>query len=305
MPPNLPDLAAATAVYADGTKHPVYLSISCKGALPPELTAKSADGYPQQATILIEHMSGFTSLVVRSIQDALVEQGRRVCIYDRPGYLLSPQGFAPIAPVAMEKALGAALSSIGERGPYYLVGHHSGSENAHLFLRENERAVVGMAFIYPTDASLLGLMSGGANITEKKSMVISMTGDSMIAENTYSSITLNVQRMLSAIGIWSGTASTETNTNVEADNQRITEWALANTHIVQAQYFEHLQRQPIVGALEDIDITVVDTQKKLPVLLLGVDANRTTYNRYLDYVDERYKVEIPDVGESQPLMLSH
>ncbi|KAJ1908238.1 hypothetical protein LPJ81_000252, partial [Coemansia sp. IMI 209127] len=232
-------------------------------------------------------MSGFPSLVVRSIQDALADQNRRVCIYDRPGYMLSPQGYAPISLGAMEKALGIALSSIGERGPYYLVGHHSGSENAQMFLRENELSVVGMAFLYPTYASLLGLMSAAANSTKRGSIATSMTGNNMIAENTYSATTLNIQRMLTAIGVRSDNSLTGAST--DTNNQIITDWALENTHLAQAQYYEHLQRQRIIDELQATDVGVAYMPKKLPVMLLGIDTNGTTYDQFLDYVDDRYK----------------
>ncbi|KAJ2543329.1 hypothetical protein EV175_005987 [Coemansia sp. RSA 1933] len=297
-PLNLPSLAQTTAIYADGSTHPVNLSISCKGALPPELRARSADALPQQATILIEHMRGFPALVVRSIQDALVEQDRRVCVYDRPGYMLSPQGYAPLPIDALERALGVALAGIGERGPYYLIGHRSGSENAQLFERESRQSVVGMTLLNPTDTALLGLTSGAVDESRRRTAVSAIIGDSVVAENTYSSTALNIQRMLAAIGIRSDSALTDTST----DDQIVTEWALANTHLAQAQYYESLQRQAVIYQLSGTGIAGVYPRKKLPVMLLGLDANETTYRNFLDYVDDRYKVEIPNGGGSQPLL---
>ncbi|KAJ1988690.1 hypothetical protein GGI25_006296, partial [Coemansia spiralis] len=226
----------------------------CKGALPPELAIPSASGLPQGATILIEHMSGFPSLIVRSIQDALVEQNHRVCIYDRPGFMLSPQGYAPISPKAMEEALGDALANINEHGPYYVIGHHSGSEYAHIFARTNRLSVVGMSFLYPTASALLGLLSDGIDFAKRKKISSGMVGDSMIAESTSTLASLNLQRMLAAIGIWANGFSTEVYPTVgtKSGNNAALTWALDNPSMVQAQYYELLRRQSTIQILEEV-----------------------------------------------------
>ncbi|KAJ2362004.1 hypothetical protein H4S01_004999, partial [Coemansia sp. RSA 2610] len=89
-------------------------------------------------------------------------------MYDRPGYMFSPQGYTPMSPVTMERALSSALRKIGEVGPFYVVGHRSGAEYAQVFANMNLDLVVGAALVYPTDTALVGLLS--ANQTESVRM---------------------------------------------------------------------------------------------------------------------------------------
>ncbi|KAJ2487203.1 hypothetical protein IWW37_005325, partial [Coemansia sp. RSA 2050] len=174
-------LVHTTTRFQDDIVRPVTIAIRCTGKLPMGIRS-NRNSRPHSPTIIIEHAIGYPSLVSQSLHAALVAQNHRVCAYDRPGYMLSPQGYAPIAPDSMEQALASALHNAGEKAPFYVVGHHSGSEYAHLFANARPEQVVGMSFIYPTAAALQGLLAGATKTAIGISLSESMASVGLLSE---------------------------------------------------------------------------------------------------------------------------
>ncbi|KAJ2510895.1 hypothetical protein GGI11_005314, partial [Coemansia sp. RSA 2049] len=115
-------------------------------------------------------------------------------------------------------------------------------------------------------------------------MATGIIENNSVSETTPSLAALNTQRMLSALGIWQGNALAED--IVSAGNQKTAEWAIKNTQLAQAQYYESLQRTEIMDTLEYLDYGSASTQKQLPVILFGVNANKTAFDSYLNHIDE-------------------
>ncbi|KAJ1670985.1 hypothetical protein EV182_007884, partial [Spiromyces aspiralis] len=84
-------------------------------------------------TILLEGARGLPSSTIAPLRDALVAQGRRVCLYDRPGYGYSPQGLVPTDPVAVVEVFTQLLEIQGEVSPFDVVAHNDGLDYARLF----------------------------------------------------------------------------------------------------------------------------------------------------------------------------
>ncbi|KAJ2814933.1 hypothetical protein GGI24_006219, partial [Coemansia furcata] len=234
------------------------MSIRCTGRSPLEVM-HNRDSQRQKATIVIEHAIGYPSLVSQSLHAALVAQNHRVCAYDRPGYMLSPQGYAPIAPYALEQALASALHNAGEKAPFYVVGHHSGSEYAHLLAKARPEQVVGMSFIYPTAAALHGLLAGVAKTAIGSSLSEAMASVGLLSEADDSAVSLNRQRAICALGLSPSASSTIS--GIHGIDQSVIGWALSASDLAQAQYFEMSQRANTFNALNNTRSSTLDAHK--------------------------------------------
>ncbi|KAI8318494.1 hypothetical protein GQ54DRAFT_314433 [Martensiomyces pterosporus] len=257
---------------------------------------------PQQATILIEHPLGYPSLVSRSLQRELISRGHHVCIYDRPGYMLSPQGYVPMPPRTLQQAFTGALYDSGESGPFYIVGQHSGSEYAHLFAHENSGSVVGLSFIHPTDASLDALMWKEMPAETRHNITSLINKGDVASDNEHPLADLNTQRVSAALGI--GLPNAPTLPNVY-DDQALAEWTYSNPNMGQAQFFEKTQLSlltRLIGEMEEVK----DPAKKLPVLLFGLDSNKLGQDSFLAAAgaSTQFDVEISDSKDDRPLVLS-
>ncbi|KAJ1734690.1 hypothetical protein LPJ61_000930, partial [Coemansia biformis] len=227
-------------LFPDNIERTVNISITCSG----ESSSWASATYPRplsKSVVLIEHVAGYPSLVSKSLQNALLELNHRVCVYDRPGYARSPQGYAPITPVTLERALSSALHSIGEKGPFYVVGHRSGAEYARLFAALNQGKVVGMAFVYPTEAALLSLLGPNQSLHTRIAEAQAMADSKLLPEPNLRPSHLGVQRALAALGTWMTSPPVISDAN--RASQKATEWALSSPYLAQAQYFE-VQQQP-------------------------------------------------------------
>ncbi|KAJ2056115.1 hypothetical protein GGI17_006351 [Coemansia sp. S146] len=292
-------LVHTTTRFQDNIVRPVTMAIRCTGRPPLEIT-DSSFSLPQKATIIIEHAIGYPSLVSQSLHAALVAQNHRVCTYDRPGYMLSPQGYAPITPDALEQALASALHSAGEKAPFYVVGHHSGSEYAHLFANARPEQVVGMSFIYPTAAALHGLLAGVTKTAVGSSLSEAMASVGLLSEADDSAASLNHQRAICALGLPPSTSSTIA--GIHGIGQSMIGWALSGSDLAQAQYFEMSQRVNILDAINNTRSAMWIAQK-LPVLLFGVSDAGAVQDSFMAAVDSHYAIEISDKVEGQSLAL--
>ncbi|KAJ2059851.1 hypothetical protein GGI08_003151 [Coemansia sp. S2] len=292
-------LVHTTTRFQDDVVRPVTMAIRCTGR-PPLGIADSRIGRPQKATIIIEHAIGYPSLVSQSLHAALVAQNHRVCTYDRPGYMLSPQGYAPIAPDALEQALASALHYAGEKAPFYVVGHHSGSEYAHLLANARPEQVVGMSFIYPTAAALRGLLAGITKTAVGSSLSEAMASVGLLSEADDSVASLNGQRAICALGLPPSTSSAIA--GIHGIGQSMIGWALSGSDLAQAQYFEMSQRANILDAINSTR-PVMRVAQKLPVLLFGVSDAGAVQDSFMAAVDDHYAIEISDKVEGQSLAL--
>ncbi|KAJ2745524.1 hypothetical protein GGI20_002128, partial [Coemansia sp. BCRC 34301] len=283
-------LVHTTTRFQDNTVRPVAMSIRCIGNMSPE----PVGSLPRKATILIEHAIGYPSLVSRSLRSVLAAQNHRVCTYDRPGYMLSPQGYAPIAPTALEHALASALHNAGERAPFYIVGHHSGSEYAHLLANARPEQVVGMSFIYPTAAALHGLLAGITETAVGASLSEAMASVSLLSEVDDTVSSLNHQRALSALGL--PTSSSSTIAGIYGVDHTMVGWAIYSSDLAQAQYFEMSQRAHILKTINSTRPATLSRQK-LPVLLFGVSDAEAVQDSFKGAVSSHYSVEISDKVE--------
>ncbi|KAJ2507925.1 hypothetical protein IWW47_000873 [Coemansia sp. RSA 2052] len=282
--------------FQDNTVRPVTVAIRCTGNMSPEPVANA----PRKATIIIEHAIGYPSLVSRSLHAALATQHHRVCTYDRPGYMLSPQGYAPIAPAALKHALASALHNAGEKAPFYIVGHHSGSEYAHLLANARPEQVIGMSFIYPTAAALHGLLAGITEAAIGTSLSEAMASVGLLSETDDSVSSLNHQRALSALGL--PTSSSSTTPGIHGVDHSAAGWAISSSDLAQAQYFEMSQRVHILKAINSTRPSAFVGQR-LPVLLFGVSDAEAVQDSFKVAVDSHYAVEISDKVEGQSLAL--
>ncbi|KAJ2768718.1 hypothetical protein IWQ57_003416, partial [Coemansia nantahalensis] len=232
-------ITAVPALFQDNMERTVNISIACNGG-PSRWGAITLPDPPSGPTILIEHVAGYPSLVSRSLHDSMVEQGHRVCVYDRPGYGHSPQGFSPISPVTLERALSSSLRTIGENGPFYVIGHRSGAEYARLFATLNRGAVIGMALVYPTDGALRSLLGPKQSEPVRIAAAQAMLDGRLLPEPGLSRLRLNAQRALAALGTWLTSPPTVPDTNHAG--QKEAEWVLLSPYLAQAQYFEMLQQ---------------------------------------------------------------
>ncbi|KAJ2846144.1 hypothetical protein IWW36_004487 [Coemansia brasiliensis] len=276
----------------------INISINCKGKT--AVNGWTSYKTPQQATILLEHVSGYPSLVSKSIQDELVKYHHRVCMYDRPGYMLSPQGYAPISPVTLERALSSALRIAGEEGPFYLVGHHTGAEYSQIFANINYDSVVGMSFIYPTYTALVGLLNTNQTESIRLARAQAMTDGSLLPDTNLALQRLNFQRALAALGTWMTSPPALSDTS--SSSQNLTEWALSSPYLAQAQFFE-LSMQPQLAEIISDMKPPLDTLKRLPIKLFGVSPERSTQEEYKMATNAYFKVDISDPDNLQPLSL--
>ncbi|KAJ2778660.1 hypothetical protein H4R18_004474 [Coemansia javaensis] len=297
-----------SALYPDNTEHSVDLSVVCRGAVDgwqPNSQPKPLS----RVTILIEHVAGYPSAVSKSVQNALLAQNHRVCMYDRPGYALSPQGYSPVSPVTMERALSNALRRIGEPGPFYVVGHRSGAEYARLFAAANQGSVAGMAFIYPTSDALLGLLAPNQSQPIRTAISLAMTDSRLLPDSSLQPAHLNTQRVLAALGTW--LTSPPTISDPDRASQKATEWALSSPYLAQAQFFEAQQQPQLVQIIQDLDAPAgaaaaamgAGVQRRLPIMLFGVSTDPIVQKDYLSAAMKQFDILIADPHDVQPLSL--
>lgn len=250
---------------SDGKVQALMLSINCRG--------RSLLG--QQMTVLIEHPAGTSSSQSSTtLQAHLIDQGHRVCIYDRPGYGLSPQGYAPLAAGTLSLALGSALRKMGEPGSYYLVSQQSGADYAQMFAEQNNpSSIVGMSLMYPTPQSLQNTVTTNyrGDSKEVAAEMATLPSDEYSAFYYYSPLWLNFNRAMAAL--------------VVPDNNEYS----PNPDLVQAQYFERLSMPAANTTMQP----AVRIGRAIPVMLYGVSSSMQLQQRYMKSVDgRRFNVEI-------------
>jgi len=97
-------------------------------------------------TVVVENGLGDFSFDWILVQQK-VEKFARICTYDRAGYAWSDPGPKPRTFAQLNLELHDALSKLGERGPYILVGHSFGGGVVRNFAAVYPKDVAGMVLV--------------------------------------------------------------------------------------------------------------------------------------------------------------
>jgi pimeloyl-ACP methyl ester carboxylesterase len=97
-------------------------------------------------TVVIENGLGDFSFDWILVQSR-VSRFTRVCTYDRAGYAWSDPGPKPRTFAQLNLELRDALTKLGERGPYVLVGHSFGGPVVRNFASIYPKEIVGMVLV--------------------------------------------------------------------------------------------------------------------------------------------------------------
>ena len=107
-------------------------------------------------TVVVENGLGDFSFDWILVQ-ARVSRFTRICTYDRAGYAWSDPGPKPRTFAQLNLELHDALSKLGEKGPFVLVGHSYGGPVVRNFAATYPKEVAGMVLV---DAAHEGLRVG-------------------------------------------------------------------------------------------------------------------------------------------------
>lgn len=119
--------------------HAIHMRISAGGGALPAVVFESGLG---------DDSGSWTSLI------ALLPAGRTMVAYDRPGLGRSePDGELPTAE-HVANVLHSALSMVGVKAPYILVGHSWGGPRIQKFASMFPKEVAGLVMVDPTDFTL-------------------------------------------------------------------------------------------------------------------------------------------------------
>jgi len=117
------------------------------------------------ALVLLEAGSFGFSADWGVVQEKLAALGMRSLAYDRAGMGLSDPGPAPRDGLAIVSDLEKLLETLGEYGPFILVGHSMAGLHVHLFAGRNPAKVVGLVLVdavTPTVAADVAVRHGAA-----------------------------------------------------------------------------------------------------------------------------------------------
>src|SRR5436305_5577265 len=104
------------------------LHVNCTGSSGPVIVVENGLGDFSSDWILVQ---------------TRVEKFARICTYDRAGYAWSDPGPMPRTYLQLNLELHDALSKLGERGPYILVGHSFGGAVVRAYAAAYPREVAG------------------------------------------------------------------------------------------------------------------------------------------------------------------
>src|SRR5947209_7028455 len=125
------------------------LHVNCKGT--------------EQPTVVVENGLGDFSFDWSLVQSR-VSAFARICTYDRAGYAWSDPGPKPRTFAQLNLELRDALSKLGEKGPFVLVGHSYGGPVLRNFARVYPAAAGGMVFVDAAHEGLRVGIGGGKTI---------------------------------------------------------------------------------------------------------------------------------------------
>jgi pimeloyl-ACP methyl ester carboxylesterase len=114
-------------------------------------------------TVVVENGLGDFSFDWILVQSR-VSRFTRVCTYDRAGYAWSDPGPKPRTFAQLNLELHDALSKLGERGPFVLVGHSYGGPVIRSFAAHYSRDVAGVVLVDAAHEGLRVGIGGGKTI---------------------------------------------------------------------------------------------------------------------------------------------
>lgn len=125
------------------------LHVNCSGTGKPTVVVENGLGDFSFDWILVQsRVSGFT----------------RICTYDRAGYAWSDPGPKPRTFAQLNLELHDALSKLGEKGPFVLVGHSYGGPVVRSFAATYPHEVAGMVLVDAAHEGLRVGIGGGKTI---------------------------------------------------------------------------------------------------------------------------------------------
>lgn len=111
---------------------------------------------PGEAVVVVDADVASFSLDWVAIQDRLVEEGIRSCLYDRAGYGWSEVGGGSRTAEGAALELHTLLGASGEPGPYVIVGHGLGALNAQVYAALYPGETAGLVLVHPLTEVVLG-----------------------------------------------------------------------------------------------------------------------------------------------------
>jgi pimeloyl-ACP methyl ester carboxylesterase len=116
-----------------------------------------------EPTVVVENGLGDFSFDWTLVQSRL-SPFTGICTYDRGGYAWSDPGPKPRSFAQLNLELQDALTKLGERGPFVLVGHSFGGPVVRNFARIYPASVAGMVFVDAAHEGLRVGIGGGKTI---------------------------------------------------------------------------------------------------------------------------------------------
>lgn len=133
----------------NATKYQPSIMIFCNGS--------SSSG---QSTLVLHAGGGSPSAMLMGLQYWMVQQGRRVCVFDRLGMGWSDDAIIPMPNLEAPWLLLQALRAVNETGPFIMAGHSVGGQQALLFAATYPSLVSGIAMLDSYSDSAIALSMG-------------------------------------------------------------------------------------------------------------------------------------------------
>jgi pimeloyl-ACP methyl ester carboxylesterase len=210
-------------------------------------------------TVVIENGLGDFSFDWVLVQTS-VARFARICTYDRAGYAWSESGPKPRTFAQLNLELHDALTKLGERGPFILVGHSFGGPVVRNYASMYPKEVVGMVLVDSVQEDQRVVIQGkavrlsdgakGRKIPTPREKMTESDKPALPAASApggQSSLDPLYQRLPQAqqkLRLW---AQSLPQLNDAEDSQR--EWS--------TEYFANLRREPQAGSLGAIPLIVL------------------------------------------------
>jgi len=111
-------------------------------------------------TVILEHGAFGCAADWAVVQERLAAKGLRSLAYDRAGLGHSDPGPSPRDGRAIVADLDALLATVGETGPFVLVGHSMGGLTVRLYALTHPDKVVGVVLVDAMTPAVIGLAGG-------------------------------------------------------------------------------------------------------------------------------------------------
>lgn len=211
-------------------------------------------------TVVVENGLGDFSFDWVLVQSR-VSSFTRICTYDRAGYAWSDPGPKPRTFAQLNLELRDALTSLGEHGPFVLVGHSYGGPVVRNFALTHPGEVAGIVFVDAAHEGLRVGIGGGKTIrlgADAKGVAIPKAHEHLSATDKP---TLRAEDLPAELENLDPMFKT-----LPPEAQRMQLWAQQQPGVYDAQnsetewsgeYFAHWLASPQAGSLGDIPVIVL------------------------------------------------